>query len=145
LLEADANDSVGVYVRGDGLLFHDYRIDIFGDNTVALSKEYLDLNKKPQTLELEKTAPISVLAAVKKSNTLTVMMKGPYVMVQINGTTIKTLVDADYTRGQVALFVNNGRTSDEVMAAFSSVRITEAPDQLPGLPQSPTGTVVAVQ
>ncbi len=145
MLKADANDSVGVYVRGDGLLFHDYRIDIFGDNTLALSKEYLDLNKKPQTLEFERTARISVLAAIKKSNILTIMMKGPYVMVQINGTTIKTLVDAEYTRGQVALFVNNGPTSDGVMAAFNNVKITEAPDQLPGLPQSPTVTAVATQ
>ena len=142
LLKADANDSVGVYVRGDGLLFHDYRIDIFGNNTVALGKEYLDSDKKPQTLEFEKTARISVLASIGKLNTLSVIMKGPYIMVRINGKTIKTLVDSDYARGQIALFVNNGPTSDGVTAVFSSVNITEAPDQLPGLPISPTVTAI---
>ncbi len=145
LLKADAHDSVGVYVRGDSLLFHDYRIDIFGDSTVALSKEYLDLNKKPQTLEFEKTARIPSLVTIKKANMLTVIMKGPYVMVQINGTTIKTLVDSDYTRGQIALFVNNGPSSDGAIAAFNSVIITGEPDQLPGLPISPTVTAIATQ
>ena len=145
MLKADAHDSVGVYVRGDSLLFHDYRIDIFGDGTMALSKEYLDLNKKPQTLEFERTSLVPALAPVKKSNLLTVIMKGPYVMVRINGITIKTLVDSDYARGQIALFVNNGPTSDGAMAAFTSVTIMGEPDQLPGLPLSPTVTAIATQ
>jgi hypothetical protein len=145
LLKADANDSVGVYVRGDGLLFHDYRIDIFGNNTIALSKEYLDADKKPQTLEFEKMAHVAALASVGKPNMLSIIMKGPYILLQVNGKTIKTMVDSDYTRGQIALFVNNGPTSDGVTAVFSSVKITEAPDQLPGLPISPTGTPVANQ
>jgi hypothetical protein len=143
LLKADALDSVGIYVRGDSLLFHDYRIDIFGDNTVALSKEYLDLEKKPQTLQFEKTPRIPALTSIGKLNTLTVIMKGPYVMVQINGTTVKTLVDSDYMRGQIALFVDNGPTSDGVMATFSHVQITGEPDQLPGLPMSSTATAIA--
>ncbi len=145
LLKADANDSVGVYVRGDGLLFHDYRIDVFGNNTVALSKEYLDLDKKPQTLEFEKTARISALASIGKPNMLRVIMKGPYIMLQINGVTVKTMVDSDYVRGQIALFVNNGPTSDGVTAVFSSVKITEVPDQLPGLPISSTVTATTNQ
>lgn len=145
LLKADANDSVGVYVRGDGLLFHDYRIDIFGNNTVALSKEYLDADKKPQTLEFEKTARVAALASVGKPNILRVIMKGPYIVLQINGVPIKTMIDSDYTRGQIALFVNNGPTSDGVTAVFSSVKITQVPDQLPGLPISATATVTANQ
>jgi hypothetical protein len=145
LLKADANDSVGVYVRGDGLLFHDYRIDIFGNNTIALSKEYLDADKKPQTLEFEKTTRIAALAPIGKPNTLNVIMKGMYIMLQVNGKTIKTIVDSDYARGQIALFVNNGPTSEGVTAVFSSVKITGAPDQLPGLPISPTETVLPNQ
>ncbi|GAC1357248.1 MAG: hypothetical protein NVS2B12_25990 [Ktedonobacteraceae bacterium] len=148
LRKADANDSMGLYVRGDGLLFHDYRIDVFGNNTVALSKEYLDANKKPQTLEFEKTAHLSALAAIGKPNILTVIMKGPYVMLRINNTTIKTLVDSDYARGQIALFASNGPTSDGVVAVFSSVKITQVPDRLPGLPMSTataTGTAQATQ
>ncbi len=145
LLKADGNDSAGVYIRGDGLLFHDYRIDIFGNNTVALSKEYLDANRKPQTLEFEKTPRVAALAPVGRPNTLTIMMKGPYILVQINGTTIKTMVDSDYPRGQIALFVNNGPTSGGATATFSHVEVTADPEQLPGLPLSPTVTVVAVK
>ncbi len=143
LLKADANDSVGVYVRGDGLLFHDYRIDIFGNNTVALSKEYLDADKKPQTLQFERTSRISALASIGKPNMLKIIMKGPYILLQINSVTIKTMVDSDYARGQIALFVNNGPTSNGATAAFSSVEITEAPDQLPGLPISSTATAIS--
>ncbi len=39
----------------------------------------------------------------------------------MNNTVVTTLTDSDYTRGQIALFVNNGETSDGVTAVFSSI------------------------
>src|ERR1017187_1796390 len=42
LLQANADDSVGLYLRGDTNLDHDYRIDFYGDTTYSISKEYLD-------------------------------------------------------------------------------------------------------
>jgi hypothetical protein len=52
----------------------------------------------------------------------------------INGTIAASLVDADYARGQMALFVDNGSTSDGVSASFSNVRVNRALDQLSGFP-----------
>src|SRR6266513_1823834 len=45
--KADKDDSVGLYLRGDSNLDHDYRVDIYGDNTYAISKELLNANKTP--------------------------------------------------------------------------------------------------
>ncbi len=133
-LKGDENDSVGLYLRGDSNLDHDYRIDIFGDNRFAIKKELLNPDKTVQTNILKGPNPSSLLLPKNQVNTLTVMMKGPFMVLAINGTIVASLIDADYARGQIALFVNNGSTSDGVSASFSSVRVDPAPDQLPGFP-----------
>ena len=76
-----------------------------------------------------------------QANTLTVMMKGPCIVLAMNGTIAASVIDVDNMRGQIALFVNNGSTSDGVSAAFSSVRVDPAPDELPGFPAYPAPTV----
>src|ERR1700676_3819524 len=48
LVHANSDDSVGLYLRGDSYLDHDYRIDIYGNNTYSISKEFLDESKIPQ-------------------------------------------------------------------------------------------------
>jgi len=141
LLKGDENDSVGFYVRGDTNLDHDYRIDIFGNNKFAISKELLNPDKTARTQILAGPAASSLLMPKNQVNTLTVMMKGPFMVLAMNGTIAASVVDVDNTRGQIALFVNNGSTSDGVSAAFSSVRVDPAPDQLPGFPAYPTPTV----
>jgi hypothetical protein len=141
LLKGDENDSVGLYVRGDTNLDHDYRIDIFGNNRFAINKELLNPDKTAQTQILAGPAVSPLLMPKNQANTLTVMMKGPCMVLAINGTIAASVVDADNTRGQIALFVNNGSTSDEVSASFSSVRVDPAPDQLPGFPAYVTPAV----
>ncbi|HWS85173.1 MAG TPA: hypothetical protein VN207_13040 [Ktedonobacteraceae bacterium] len=141
LLKGDENDSVGLYLRGDSNLDHDYRIDIFGDSRFAIKKELLNPDKTAQTDILTGPTPSPLLMPKNQANTLTVMMKGPFMVLAINGTIAASLVDADYSRGQIALFVNNGSTSDGVSTSFSSVRVDPAPDQLPGFPAYPTPTV----
>ncbi len=141
-LKGDQNDSVGLYLRGDSNLDHDYRIDIFGDNRFAINKELLNPDKTVQTAILVGPTTSPLLMPKNQANTLTVMMKGPFMVLAINGTIAASLVDADYSHGQIALFVNNGSTSDGVSASFSSVRVDPAPDQLPGFPAyPPTPTV----
>jgi hypothetical protein len=58
-------------------------------------------------------------------------MEGPEMILVLNGAVIKSIEDTDYTRGQIALFVENGSTSDGVTANFSNIVICSAPDQLP--------------
>jgi len=141
LLKGDENDCVGLYLRGDSNLDHDYRIDIFGNNKFAINKELLNPDKTARTQILAGPVASPLLMPKNQANTLTVMMKGPFMVLAINGTIAASLVDADYSRGQIALFVNNGSTSDGVSASFSSVRVDAAPDQLPGFPAYPTPTV----
>jgi hypothetical protein len=145
LLKGDENDSVGLYLRGDSNLDHDYRIDIFGNNRFAIKKELLNPDKTARTDILNGSTSSSLLMPKNQANMLTVMMKGPFMILAINGTIAASVVDADYARGQIALFVNNGSTSDGVSASFSSVRVDLAPDQVPGFPAYPPTPTVTPQ
>ncbi len=131
LMQASQSDSMGLYLRGDIYLDHDYRIDIYGNNTYAISKEYLDLDKYPQTQFLINPTKTSVLKPIGQQNTLTVIMKGPMLVLLLNGTVINTVTDQDYSSGQIALFVRNSDTSEGVEVSFSSVIVYPAPEQLP--------------
>jgi Domain of Unknown Function (DUF1080) len=132
LEQGDKNDSVGIYLRGDSNLDHDYRINIFGDNTYSISKEYLDTNNAPQSLYLVPPTHLPQLKPLGAPNKVTVIMQGSIMQLLINDTYVNTLSDPDYTKGQIALFVTNGMTSQGVTAIFSSIEITPMPNQLPG-------------
>src|SRR5438105_9135033 len=50
ILKASLNDSAGIYIRGDTNLEHDYRIDLNGNGTFDIAKEYLDSRNLPQSV-----------------------------------------------------------------------------------------------
>ena len=75
ILQANQDDSVGLYLRGDSNLDHDYRIDIYGNNTYAISKEFLDATKSPQVQFLVSPTSAAALKPAGQQNTITVMMK----------------------------------------------------------------------
>lgn len=144
LIMADAQDSMGLYLRGDSNLDHDYRIDIFGNNTYSISKETLDSEDNSQTINLAGPVQNAHLAPERQTNTLTMIMKGSQLTLILNGTVVQTLTDTDYKQGQIALFVSHGPASAGVSAVFNSIEIDHAPDQLPGtLPNTPTSTPVS--
>src|SRR5450631_2519104 len=70
LLTGDGNDSVGLYLRGDSNLDHDYRLDIYGDNTYALSKESLGDSNLPENTPLIDPDQTSALHGIGQKNTL---------------------------------------------------------------------------
>lgn len=131
ILQANQDDSVGLYLRGDSNLDHDYRIDIYGNSTYAVSKEFLDATKSPQVRFLVNPTHASELKPAGRPNTMTVMMKGPELVLLVNGTIVNSVTDSDYTSGQIALFVQNSELSSEVEISFSSVVVYPAPDHLP--------------
>jgi len=131
ILRADGHDRAGLYVRGDSNLDHDYRLDILGNMTYAINKESLDTKNNVQTISLVDPTHTSALKPIGRENTLTVIMKGSILVLQINGTVVDSVADTDYTQGQIALFVENGKTSDSVAATFSDIVIYPAPDLLP--------------
>ncbi|MBV9231869.1 MAG: DUF1080 domain-containing protein [Chloroflexi bacterium] len=129
LLQADNHDSAGLYLRGDSNLDHDYRVDINGDNTYAISKESLDESHNLKTTPLVSPTHTPSLRPVGQQNTLTVMMKGSTLTMTLNGTQVKSVTDTDYTHGQIALFVDQGSTSTTVTATFSSIVIWPVPEE----------------
>ncbi|QBD83114.1 DUF1080 domain-containing protein [Ktedonosporobacter rubrisoli] len=131
LQQGDAQDSVGVYVRGDSNLDHDYRIDIYGDSTYAINKETLDAQNMPMETTLIPRTHSSLLAPVGRANVLRVIMKGPELVLMINDNVVNSITDLDYTRGQIALFVANGSTSEGVKASFGRVEVDSVPDVTP--------------
>jgi len=130
-MKGDQNDGIGLYVRGDSNLDHDYRIEVFGDNTYGIGKEYLDSNNTGKVAILVNPANAPSLHPVGQENKMTVIMKGPTLVLLINDTLVTTITDHDYTSGQIALFVQNGSSSNGVTGSFSSVLVYPAPAQLP--------------
>lgn len=121
--QGDANDSMGVYLRGDTNLDHDYRIDINGDATIDVAKEFLDNNAVPQSFFLSAPGHVAALHPMGQLNTLTVIMQGSVISVLLNSIPVCQLMDSDYPSGQIALFAKHGATSPVVSAAFSLFEI----------------------
>ncbi len=134
LVQAGRDDSVGLYLRGDSYLDHDYRVDIYGNNTYAISKEFLDESKIPQDQFLISPTATPALHSVGKQNSITVIMQGPNLVLLINSTMVNSVTDTDYSSGQIALFVQNSATSNGVEASFSTIAVYPAPKQLPPTP-----------
>jgi len=121
--QGDANDSVGVYVRGDSNLDHDYRLEIGGNNTFDIAKEYTDKQSAPQEVLLYGPTSIPALHPPGQLNTMTVTLQGPTMHVMLNNMLVSTVTDGDYTSGQVALFVRHGATSARVTMSVSAIEI----------------------
>ncbi|HVU70382.1 MAG TPA: hypothetical protein VHD63_24855, partial [Ktedonobacteraceae bacterium] len=121
--QGDGNDGTGLYLRGDSRLDHDYRIDVNGNNTVDIVKEYLDANQASQTTTLAPATHTAYLNPPGQSNTLTVLMIDQQIIVEINNIVVLTATDAAYTNGQVALFARHGATSKGVTVSITRVEI----------------------
>lgn len=134
LLQANPHDSVGLYVRGDSTLDHDYRIDIFGDASYAVSKEWLGPDNTQQRTYLVGPTRSHFLQPTGQQNTLTVILKGSSLVIVINGAVVNALTDADYTHGQIALFVANDPASSGVLATFRRIAVELPPDPLVNYP-----------
>jgi hypothetical protein len=80
----DKNDSTGLYLRGDSDLDHDYRVDVNGDGTIDVVKEWLDANLNQQTTTLFAPQQDHDLLPMGQSNTLTVIMLGNTLVVEVN-------------------------------------------------------------
>jgi predicted nucleic acid-binding Zn ribbon protein len=129
LLKADQNDSVGLYVRGDNSLSQGYFIDIFGDNSFDIVKIFANSNKDTFLVSPTNSSSIN---PVGRQNILTVIVKGPKIVVLINNKVVSSISDNNgYTSGTIELFVENGQSSNGAQASFSHVTVYPAPDHLP--------------
>lgn len=147
--QAGEHDSVGLYLRGDSNLDHDYRIDIYGNNTYSISKESLDPKDNTQvTTSLVEPTRAPQLKSLDHVNRLSVIMKGSEMVLIINNVITQSISDDNYTHGQIALFVQHNDSPQGVELLVTSLSVYPAPDELPtgtptpGIPQaaSPTST-----
>jgi hypothetical protein len=132
ILKANVDDSAGVYVRGDTNLDHDYRIDLNGNGTFDIAKEYLDSRNNPQSVILIGPKSDSALKPQGVPNTIVLTMNGSGLQLIINNERVGVTMDSDYVKGQVALFVRLGKSSQKVAVSFSRVEIDKISGTLVG-------------
>jgi hypothetical protein len=131
LQSGDNNDSMGVYMRGDDQLNNDYRVDIFGDGSYAISKEVTGLDGTTRVDILSGIALNSAIKPLGQQNEITVIIKGTHIVLAVNGRLVASVTDSSYASGMIALFVSNGQSSPAATVAISSVVVYPAPSQLP--------------
>jgi 3-keto-disaccharide hydrolase len=129
ILRAGRGDRAGIYVRGDSNMDHDYRIDINGDNTIDIAKEYLDSNNNPRTDVLAAPRGSLALNPLGEQNTIKLVMSGSQLMLLINGIEVSSTSDSDYSTGQIALFVHAGERSNGVSILVNRVEVDKPPDK----------------
>ena len=123
ILKANIYDSVGVYIRGDTNLEHDYRIDFYSNHTFDIAREYIDSRNNPQITMLVGPESVPGLKPQGESNIVTLIMIGSQLQLFVNNVQISMVSDSEYSAGQVALFARLGDHSQEVSVSFDKVEI----------------------
>src|SRR6266700_3376035 len=132
ILKAGGNDSVGIYIRGDSNLEHDYRIGLNADGTFDIVKVFLDSKNDPRSVFLDGPHKSSALNPLGVQNTITVVMDGSQLQLFHNQVKVSTVNDSDYTIGQVAFFVRAGENSSGVSVSFSRVEVDTLQEGISG-------------
>jgi len=132
ILKAVGNDSAGIYIRGDSNLDHDYRIDLNGNGSFDIAKEYLDSKNNPKSIFLDGPRYSSALNPLGVKNTITVVMNGSQLQLFYNQVKVSTVYDSAYAIGQVALFARAGENSSGVSVSVTRVEIDKLQEVLPG-------------
>jgi len=111
LNRGDQNNGYGVYIRGTANAQSDlatyYRFELYGDGSYAIFKGITDASG---TSRDTKVVNYTLNAAIKKqggTNQIMIIAKGPTLSFVVNGQLLKTITDASYASGSVALFISN--------------------------------------
>ncbi len=131
LLQGDQNDSAGLYLRASGDTGQGYYVDIYGNDTFDIAKITVDANQKIHATYLAEPQHSSALHTKGQRNDVMVIMKGTSIVLLINGIVVKLVRDDAFTSGKIMLFVENGSSSNGVIASFDSIAVYAAPEQLP--------------
>src|SRR5260370_7606553 len=97
ILKAGGNDSTGIYIRGDSNLDHDYRIDLNGDGTFDIAKEYLDSKNHPQSIFLDGPRNSSALNPPGAQNTITVIVDCSQLQLFLNNVKVTPVNATNYS------------------------------------------------
>ncbi len=126
LLQGDPGDSAGLYVRGNRTFTQGYMIDVYGNGMFDIYKIFPNSGNDAYLVQ---PTPSPAINPLGQPNKLTVIMKGAQIIVQINNTQVASVTDTNhaYLHGQIALFAENGMTSDGVKASFNEIIVYPAP------------------
>lgn len=132
LLDGDQNDSVGLYFRANGSSGQGYYVDIYGDDTYDIAKITADAAQKIHATYLAEPQHSSALHPKGQKNSVMVIMKAAHIVLLINNSVVKSVQDSEFSNGKIMLFVENGNSSNSVVASFDAITVIPAPDRLPG-------------
>src|SRR5437660_1430040 len=130
-MQGDLNDSVGVFLRSSADGLQGYYVDIYGDDTYDIIKIQADTNQKNQATYLAEPTTSPALHPKGQKNVMTVIMKGSQIILLLNNKMIKAATDSSFIGGPAALFIENGNSSNGVIATFDNVAIYPPPNQSP--------------
>jgi hypothetical protein len=124
LLDAKTQ-SVGAFVRADNKLSSGYSATIRSDGTALIVKAAGGSGPVAPLVLLATGVKVASLKPAGEQNTMTLIMKGPTLVLLMNGSVVTRVSDSDFTTGSIALEVSQGKV------AFGSVAVYSAPSQLP--------------
>ncbi len=111
LSKGDPNNGYGVFIRGTSSQTSDigtyYRFEFYGDGSYAIFKGMLDTNGNSQGSKVQGYTANEAIAKAGEFNHITIIAKGPSMILMVNGQRLYTYTDATYKSGSVALFVSN--------------------------------------
>lgn len=132
LNQGDQNNGYGVYIRGTASAQSDlatyYRFELYGDGSYAIFKGVTGVNG---TSIDTKIVDYTLNAAIKKeggTNQIMIIAKGATLSFIVNGQLLKTITDASYASGSVALFISNlPEAKPGIQVQFSRLAIYSLP------------------
>ena len=127
LTKGDSNNGYGVFIRASSRgtdLGTYYRFELYGDGTYAIFKGYMDATGTTQSMIVREYTVHPAIAKVGHVNHLTIVAKGTSMSLIVNGRSVYTYTDDNYTGGSIALFVSNlPKLTPGAQATFTNLAI----------------------
>ena len=132
--KGDQNNGYGVYIRGTANNTSDlasyYRFELYGDGSYAVFKGTPDAAGKTVDTKLVNYTGSPLINKKGKVNHILIIANGPKLTFMVNGQVLKTVTDASYTTGTIALFVSNlPEANPGAQAQFSKFAIYPYPSK----------------
>ncbi|GAC1400954.1 MAG: hypothetical protein NVSMB49_14240 [Ktedonobacteraceae bacterium] len=111
LSKGSQDNGYGVYIRGtlsqNASITTFYRFELYGDGSFAIFKGMIDANGTVTTPLLVNYTNNSAIQRQGSLNHITIDAKGSSLQFIVNGQIVRTISDATYSSGSIALFVSN--------------------------------------
>ncbi len=128
LTKGDQNNGYGVYIRGTANEESDlatyYRLELYGDGSYAIFKGVVGASGAASAIKIAGYTLNPAIQKAGKVNHIMIVAKGALLELIVNGKMVKSIDDASYGAGSIALFVSNlPEASGGAQAQFSQLEI----------------------